>query len=533
MSKIAKNKERIKNKNQVSDIFKLFLQCTLWLYVANIMLILPLYFTDGLLHIGSDKFDYFKKISVPFLYISFSFLTLYLIIYLIEEKNTKQVLKAAWTNARRSDLFLALYGISITISYFGSDYKSKELLWGYEGWHMGYMTHMILILFFYLISRFVTVNRLFITAFLLVTSFTYGLGILNRFTVFPIDMKIETPSFISTIGNINWFCGYITATFFIGVYLLWAGIGNRYLTSLYVILGSMILVGQGSLSGYLATAGIIIFGFVLSAKEAARMKGYALCLCMFSTGCMITYILRHAFPGYFNFINDRIVDMLTFSVFTIIFFAATVIWLVLCIRMDKRNKYPAKLMTIVSYAILALSIISVAGFVALIIVNTKNPGRFPVLNNYPIFYFDWMWGSKRGGIWRAGIQVFMNQNAFHRLFGVGPDMFAPALYQGNFPETVNMVKSLFGEATLTNCHSEYFTLLLNTGICGLVTFIGFQICIIREYLSDKQNGFASACALCLLGYMLNNIVSFETAINITTIFTIISMGRNVYRKRIL
>lgn len=49
----------------------------------------------------------------------------------------------------------------------------------------------------------------------------FSLGYVNKFGLLPVDPEYVTPSFISTIGNINWYCGYLVTILFGGVYLLW------------------------------------------------------------------------------------------------------------------------------------------------------------------------------------------------------------------------------------------------------------------------------------------------------------------------
>ena len=43
------------------------------------------------------------------------------------------------------------------------------------------------------------------------------LGILDRFSFYLIPLKIRQPGFISTLGNINWFCGYLSVLAPLGI----------------------------------------------------------------------------------------------------------------------------------------------------------------------------------------------------------------------------------------------------------------------------------------------------------------------------
>lgn len=48
----------------------------------------------------------------------------------------------------------------------------------------------------------------------------FGLGLLNRFDVYPIASLRGDRSFISTLGNINWYCGFLAVFLPVGMGLL-------------------------------------------------------------------------------------------------------------------------------------------------------------------------------------------------------------------------------------------------------------------------------------------------------------------------
>lgn len=73
------------------------------------------------------------------------------------------------------------------------------------------------------------------------------------FSDFPFGLKFVNAGYISTIGNINWYCGYAVSVVFAGAVLLWLGEGTRIwqraFLMIYTAVGYMSLVLQGSDSG--------------------------------------------------------------------------------------------------------------------------------------------------------------------------------------------------------------------------------------------------------------------------------------------
>ena len=82
------------------------------------------------------------------------------------------------------------------------------------------------------------------------------LAYVNRLSIDPLNMNIGSASFISTVGNINWYCGYLVSVLFAGTALLWQGQEmkrwKQILLMLYVFVGFASLLTQGSDSGILA-----------------------------------------------------------------------------------------------------------------------------------------------------------------------------------------------------------------------------------------------------------------------------------------
>ncbi|MCR5255665.1 MAG: O-antigen ligase family protein [Acetatifactor sp.] len=577
------SKAKIKEKKSISEMgsrasFRV-LKELVGLYILAITCVMPFYFTDGYSHIGSDKFDFFKNVTLFFGKVVIPVMVIFWIFDLtVKIKNEKTRMGAASKNTpgfkqifmkghifdltkfSTVDIFVALYGLILTVSYLTSEFRGAENFWGVKGWHMGYGTQMCLVIAYFIISRYWVPHEIYMYLILAVSFVVNLCGLLNRFGIMVFGMEYSNPSFISTIGNINWFCGYITVTFFIGVYMLFcmelpqkAGknanaikrekahskadrkeILRFVLLNIYVFIGSAMMVAQGSMSGMVATGAVAAAGLYFSRLDDADLKKVLWEITLFFGSCSALYIIRLIEPDKFN-LSDRVTDILTHTWMPVVLFILSVtLFLVKSLR--KILGKVIKPVIIAGIGVLLLTVI-------LIVINTISPGHLGKLSDMAPFTFNESWGSYRGATWMAGAKTFAAQGFKGRLIGVGPDMMSKALYNQPALEPLKeQMASVFNGATLTNAHNEWLTILVNMGLFGIMVFGGLEISALKRYLSKKtgidaaghdyqrQIMFAGSIGVCLFAYMINNIFSFEQAMNVTTMFVMLGMAEGFMRQ---
>jgi len=496
-------------------------------YTMLIIVVMPFYNTEGFARIGTDKFTFLKQLSVISVKFFVPVLVLFVLFWIMEQ-GKKISIKLSVT-----DGFALLYGGALLLSYLFCDSK-KEALWGAGGWYMGLLSQLILLAIYFLVSRFWKVRRWQVLLFLPVSAIVFGLGYLNRFDIFPFDMQVDNVQFISTIGNINWYCGYLVSVFFGGYYLLWHSdvwnsvgkLWKRILLMLYVAIGFATLVTQGSMSGLFTLVVILAVSFCMSVKKPKRMLLFWQEVFLFSVMCLITYVGREKMQWQITY-TDSMVDVLTKSpvpvVMTII--AAGLVWILFCY--DKKGNYPYKFFEIVAKVAMIGMVVGVFLFIILIVINTRHPGSLGPLSEYSVFTFSPTWGSNRATTWKAGLWCFWEQNLLHKLIGVGPDSMSVYLYNAGSKELKLMVQQVFGELSLTNAHNEWITVLVNTGLLGFTGFVGMMVSAMVRFLraGERLNQMVlGACGFCLLAYTVNNMFSFQQSMNVATIFVILGMG---------
>lgn len=526
-----------------------FLICV---YLVLMIAVMPLFFKDGYTHIATDKATFCRRVSIHILQVLIPALLIYagISVWMLFRENGKGtgrvVLRERLREMRKkltlTDFFMGFYGGALILSYLCSRYRENALWGAGSGWYTGFLPQLFLVIFYFFISKCWKPRRLFFCLLFAVSAVIFLLGYLNRFGFYPMKMNLSSPSFISTIGNINWYCGYAVTVLFAGVAFVWQGAGNpwqRGLLSGYVFLGFGTLVTQGSASGLVTLGVMLIVLFVLSAGSGERMLGFWTVTLLLSAACLFTSLFRAAAPGRMNF-DDGAISLLTTGWLPAAMTAVSFSFLAWVYQSVQRETYQRKLWEILARILVTFMSCALLLLIVMITVNTVHPGSLGRLSGYAVFTFSDTWGSNRGATWKAGVMCFGEQDLLHKLTGVGPDAMSAYIYQDGSERLLTMLKNLFGATTkLTNAHNEWLTVLVNTGVLGFIGFAGAMVTAVRAFLqgqgkdgADKRNVdfLCCACGLSLLAYTINNLFSFQQTVNLTTMMIILGMGMAFLRK---
>lgn len=526
------------------QLFKTILDYSICICLLVMLAVFPFYNEEGYNHIGTDKSTFFRSFGV----VAGKGLAVILALYLLAGfgrlaaavirqiragspvaavfRKRADGKKRLWP-ATSVDLFALIYCVSLILSYIFSDYKERAL-WGEKGWYMGLYPQMMLMGIYFLVSRFWKPRRWLFCIIFPVSAVVFLMGCLNRFDIYSFGIERYSVGYISTIGNINWYCGYAVSVMFAGTVLPWLGAGmkawQRTLLMLYTAIGYLSLLLQGSDSGLAALAVVIPVMFCMSAGDSGRMLFFWGEMTMLSVECLSIYLVKTMAPGKINFIGTM-TDFLTEKEISIVMTIVSIIALLLVWVDRKRGKHREKLSRVLAWAAAVGSACVVLGAVLMVVINTKHPGSLGKLSENPLFTFNDAWGSHRGVTWIAGWKCFAAQDVLHKLVGVGPDCMWSFINSGSDPELFTYVTTMFAGLRLTNAHNEWLTVLVDTGIVSLIGFGGMMVCGIWELLRKaKEKPYAAACGFCLLAYTVNNIFSFQQIMAVGTVFVMFGMG---------
>ncbi len=502
----------------------------MWASLISYFCVLPLYFHNGYELLATNKYKCFMAISKYSLIVLGSFT----IIYFSTWGMTKNEIKV-FKPISKIDLSMLLFIGAVLLSYAFSSYKKtgdkddfffyQGALYGASGWYMGMATFLILVILYFIITRYFHYTLNFWVPVFFVSALIFIWGGLNRFSIYPIEMTLSNENFLASVGNINWFAGFesVIAPLIFGMYY---GTKEKYTR---IVLGVLTFIADGMIllnGSDSAVMCFIVTMFVLllvSLKDEKRLMRFSEEMLLFSLAGMIILIIDKAAPDA-KTKDSAFADIFTsgvspFLIFVLIF--ALRGWLALCEA--GKFKYPEFFKTKLAKLLLIAAGIGLLLFVLLITVNTKTDGALPIIGSMSAFMFNSDWGSNRGATWMTGLQVFKGMGFKDKLFGVGPDMFYQAVY--NNEEAYAISYERFGESRLTNAHNELITILVNTGFLGLASFIYMNVAAIREFIkrSDK-NPYMIMFALSMIMYLANNVFSFEQIINVPFYFLTIALG---------
>ncbi|MDR0963637.1 MAG: O-antigen ligase family protein, partial [Clostridium sp.] len=446
-----------------------------------------------------------------------------------------------------TDIGAIVFGVSVLLSYLLSANR-QEALWGATGWYMGCITQLSLVGLYFLISRFWKVSPWMIALFLPVSALVFLFGLLNRFGIDPLSMDINNPAYISTIGNINWYCGYLVPIFFACATFIWQRKwGNplvRILLWIYVGLGFATLVTHGSSSGIVALGVMLVVWYGLSGLPARENDGKQLVaflkLALFLGGvCLAIWLLRRGLGAQMTY-AEMSTDILTYTPLPFILLTVAGFYWFVTHRYVKKGTYARSRFRFLPLFLLGGAGLCVLFVLGAVILNTVRSGSLGALSENQAFVFSPTWGSNRGMTWQAGVELFWQASPVHKIFGVGPDCFAVYLQENGGTELVELVGTVFAGSRLTNAHNEWLTILVNEGIVGLAGFGVMVVSAIWRFVKRGQRektptwraGVLIACGMGILAHSVNGFFSFQQTMSVTSLYLLLGFGEAVYREKV-
>ncbi len=506
-------------------------------YLFIMFCIYPFYTKNGYVEIGKEKYNFYKAITFGGFALILPLALLCLGSYwLNHKKRVWQERIFSYEGMSGTDFAVLAYGISVVLSYIGSDYKELAL-WGEEGWYMGLVTQLLFVVSYFLVSRFWEYEEKLLLAFMAAATVVFGLGVLNRFSIFPIKMEGANSSFLSTMGNINWYCGYWAVLFPIGFVLYWSAREwwIRFWALLCTMIGIATGVSQGSNSAFIVFAGVYVFLFCPSFKNQTRMKRFlelAILFCLTCQGLRVWRLLR---PEAFDYYESSLSWRMTLSRMTLFALIPLVlIYIMLCLAGRKKEMDVARYKPLRQIAIISF-VIGAGIYVLLLMINGRVEDGLRSMGEWSALRFDNQWGSARGATWSAGGWTYRNIPVLRKLIGVGPDCFAAFLY--TIPDLAKSVIKQFDGARLTNAHNEWLTILVNNGIFGFISYGGIFVTAVLRYVyyAEKALGgkkrYLYIFALCAFAYTIHNVVSFQQILSTPFMFLMLGMGECLVRDR--
>ena len=487
-------------------------------YLLFLGLVLPLYIPDHYQAIGYDKFILWRTVSVFVLAC-----TGILYLSLLFQRNPDQELLDPWSRKNSvTDWAMLAYGAVITVSFvFAHDHE--EALWGTFGWQMGWLTQMIILVFYFLYSRLFRWNTRSI--FMLASGFfpVMLIQLIQRCGLIAFDNYLNEEICVSTIGNINWYCGYqaVMVSVLIGLFVLEDAFEKKRvcLYGLLCFFGLFSLILNGSNAVYLYLLAVSGTLLLLGLCFRQLLVRFFVLLAEFSLLAWIMNLLWILSPDLyrrFTVYEDNCIGFFARNHIGL-FLAAASIFLILFLK--KRTDDKPGILSLNTAGNLLGGILGLAVVALLCVQMTGIP------------YLPDRWGNKRGALWRFSRRVFLEFPFFRKLIGAGPDCYF-TWYFSNW-DYVDYIDKLSPGWMYANAHSEYLTVLINTGVFGLLSTMAvyFTSFFHAVHHLENQSVFirkrSLITILSIAGTLAVLTVSFETLVLMPYLFLVFACEQEV------
>ncbi len=370
-------------------------------------------------------------------------------------------------------------------------------------------------------------------------------GICNRFRIYPFTFMSEDGSFLSTIGNINWLCGYLSVAVPMAMGELYLcrekelcqsnplGSGKTILRALFTELSFLLIILQGAETGYLILAVSFAVLFVISIKNRERMMAF---LEQMAMACALPAFLHlcitiniQIFDSYLWEDSRHTVNLIYYwyKVPLRILVVCLIGWMLLnhsrkqrlrktascgteehsvrCEKYDSADhitqcwgQWQQKTLKIMGGLCLATAVT-----ILLVQLTGILPEEF---------------GSMRGLIWKVCANLYKKLPLIQKIVGVGPDCLYSYLLQHE--EYRDVLLSNFGMDVM-NAHSVLLQRLVTTGLAGTIGYLAVLLVFIRKMSRWKQG---LPYYMMLLSYVAVGTVMFEQIVNFPMMMLLVGIG---------
>lgn len=498
-------------------------------YLLLLFCVYPFYMSEGYVDIGEAKYRFLLSISLAALII-LSFLSVLDGLKVMRcRRKAGEAYLIKWNEFRISitDLLVVLFSLEIILSYHLSDFR-KEAFWGTEGWRIGLVLLLSLCGMYFMISRQWKPSAYIWYAAMAASGIVFLLGILDRFSIYLIPLSIRDPAFISTLGNINWFCGYSAVLLPVGacIFLSAKTPFDGWISGCYLFVAFAAGFCQGSSSVFLFFGALFWILLWVSISKKERLGRWLFLIAIWGAAGGAVRILTELFPEGYNYEADNLCLKAAGSNWLLpaafICLAAGLFLKTKTVKFPENNRGIQRIRVL----LVGIPIAGVLFWAVLSFWNTR--WGIPGLSENRLFLFHRDWGNGRGETWSIGIRLFGGMDGIGKLFGIGPDCFS--VYAYSQPQTAGLLREYFGDSRLTNAHNELLTSLVNIGIAGTVFYFGsFLSGMVRCLKKVEMKTYLLIPAVSVFCYLIHNIVSFAQVLNLPYAFLILAMGEGMLR----
>lgn len=322
---------------------------------------------------------------------------------------------------------------------------------------------------------------------------------------------------LSTVGNINWLCGYCAMSMALPLsgYLQSRERRERGLLYVVSVLGLFVLFTQGSDSGVLlgaATLGICFLWGLRREGIFRRTCGLAAGVCL----------LIPAYGNLAGLLGERAVMAFPLDGIGLrqlqwpgwwmagVFFLLLWFFCRMLSREGGRRGGKERRAALRTVSFLVVLLFCLGGAVVGLVHLRRQPSGM-------------LWGNGRGLLWQTSWEGFLRNGGLRKLLGVGPDCFAEYIYSA-FPSTaLPALEGRWKDVVYANAHNEWLNQLINVGIMGTCAYLGIFLAGIWRY----RRYLAGVLAIVL--YLAASLTGFQQVLSTPFLFLLLGLCESAKR----
>jgi len=465
-----------------------------------------------------------------------------------------------------SDIGMLLFVLIAFVSCMMSD-NIQAAFSGTNGRRNGLLCLIVIGGMHVIVSRAPNARKAVIWALVISGAVCAYIGVINFFKIDPLgfynkSLKADDhPRFISTIGNIDFFCAFLCLSLPAVTTLFVSGKGyTRYICLPCIAVGAAALIAARADGAMIGFAGSVFFALYAGLKNRKSMISCLSALSAMFLGFAVTgFCMRENPDGYFSVQGSVMSVFAEHSVLTGIIGillavgavctflylrfrqcagddeAKKVLMVFVCLlgagipfaflissmKEERKNEIFRK---IVLFSLCAVIVTAAACmFVHYTFIDTET--ELTGIKNFFRFCDDW--GTYRGGVWTRCLKLYAQSDLRVKLIGFGPDELKKPLADAYGKEI-----AAYSGYSFDNAHNELIQYLLTLGALGLSAYLLFVAGSMYTLFRKMKNcPYALAAFAAGATYFLHTIVTVNQPITTPLFFLLLSAGVSCARKK--
>ena len=441
-------------------------------YIALIFTFLPLYYSDNYYNILHDKRD-------VYIWLSIAFVAIIALLGIIQIRRTRgETIKDEIKSICLLDIAMLLFAVVAIISTCGSGDRTASFT-GENAWDVGSGVILLSTAVYFAVSRLFS-KRADIWFYIYIGSFAVlMIGVIDRlgydFLIMHDEIPLQYEIFISTIGNVNFWSGYLAMLvpiFMVAPIFMKSRI-TRCFSYMFVLVAYFSCFITLANTTYIGIGCGMAYVVYYSLKDKNRIKNLAVNMVLFMIAGMAANIF------WKRQITPRAIDTDTISLLLLeykLYYIVGIFGVLLLLYALLAKGEQKKAYRIARIAWIGILVFCLGGLVTYLIFN------------YSLELFNY-----RGSIWYFSWNGFLDGSIKDKLIGVGPGL----LDNVTQPQIANANFHVVWDYIYNTAHNDLLEYLVTTGLVGML--LKLVIYIIPFTMVGKREEYQTERAAIMAG----------------------------------